>query len=381
MLVYPSQTLGRPICIRSAHKHSLWHICPTRPDRPGALLVRIMQDRTECPVRRVDTHGVPLSRRAFGLGAVTSLVTLTHASQAITAEPSRALSLRRVGASVPHPVYVAWADRFGPELGIALQYVPLGSGAGLRAARDQEADFGVSDIAVPRIAFERADLESVPIVAAALGFAVHLPGIDTGRLRLRRDDIRAIFDGEIRVWSDARLRARNPGLALPDLAITPVVRRDVSGSSRFAAAWLAGGRPNAQAQDPPFKATPGLAVFGAHGVAQTVQRLRGSIGYLDISTARLFRLEMLDLERATGGFSTWQPDNGVTADDWPLLTRTRILIPRAAALRKRSAAVACFFRHCLLHGNKLAISAGFAPLPAPVRKASLEQLERVLGRG
>ncbi|SHL90944.1 phosphate ABC transporter substrate-binding protein, PhoT family [Roseovarius litoreus] len=332
-------------------------------------------------MRRVDAHDVPLSRRAFGLGAVTSLVTLSHPAWAFGAEPTRTLWLRGVGASVPHPIYLAWADRFGPELGIKLGYVPLGSGTGLRAARNREADFGGSDIAMPRVELERADLEQVPIVAAALGFAVHLPGIDVGRLRLRRDDVRAIFEGEIRVWSDARLRAGNPGLALPDLAITPVVRRDVSGSSRLAAAWLAGQRSNAQAKDTPFTATPGLAVFGAHGVAQTVRRLRGSIGYLEFSTARLFGLEMLDLELADGGFSTWQPDHGATAHEWPLLTRTRILIPRAAALAERSNAVARFFRHCLLHGGELAISAGFVPLPAPVRAASLAQLERVLGRG
>ncbi len=316
-------------------------------------------------------------------------MTLSGAARAVGAEPSGALWLRGVGASVPHPVYMAWADRFGPDLGIGLRYVPLGSGAGLRAARDRDADFGGSDTAVPRAELERADLEQVPIVAAALGFAVHLPGVDTARLRLRREEVRAIFDGEIRVWSDARLRAGNPGLALPELAITPVVRRDVSGSSRLAQAWLASGRPEvrpeagveAQAGERPFGATPGLAVFGAHGVAQTVRRLRGSIGYLDLSTARLFGLAMLDLERADGGFATWRPGHDPARDAWPLVTRTRIVIPRAAALAERSAAVARFFRHCLLHGGDLAALAGFVPLPDAVRDASAAQLARMVDRG
>lgn len=332
-------------------------------------------------MRRADGQGMPLSRRAFGLGATSILITMSKAAQAVPAAPSDPLWLRGVGASVPHPVYMAWADRFGPDLGIGLRYVPLGSGAGLRAARDREADFGGSDTAVARNELQRADLLQVPTVAAALGFAVHLPGIETARLRLSRDHVRAIFEGDIRVWSDPRLNAGNPGLTLPDLAITPVVRRDMSGSSQLAAAWLTGGRPEAQAEDKLFEATPGLAVFGAHGVAQTVRRLRGSIGYLELSTARLFRLEMLDLERPDGGFATWRQESGETGADWPLLTRTRILIPRATALAERSAAVAQFFRHCLLHGGDLTRLAGFVPLPDAVRDASVAQLERMLDRG
>jgi hypothetical protein len=145
---------------------------------------------------------------------------------------------------VPHPIFVAWADRFGFELGIGLRYVPSGSGAGLPPARNLGADFGGSD--------------------------------------------------------------------------RPLLRKEV------------------------------------------------------VDT---------DLEHADGGFATWQAVHGDTADEWALLTRSRILIARGAALAQRSAAVARFVRHCLLHGGDLTALVGLVPLLNDVRDANVAQLERVLCRG
>jgi len=319
-----------------------------------------------------------LGRRAliFG-GAAMALAAPALARGHVDARET----LHGIGATVPHRLYRAWADRFGPDLGLDLTYLPLGSGAGRSAAAERQADFGGSDTPMPPRDLDRAGLAQVQTVSAALGFVVNLPGIDTSRLRLGREVLFAMFTGDIRVWSDPRLRAGNPDLDLPHLAITPILRRDVSGSAKLAAAWLSGaGAGVAQGADQgALDRAPGLAVFGTNGVALSLRRLRGSIGYLETWSARQFGLQVIDLETADGRFATL-PGEALGADarnsgpDWPLVIPTNILIPRDAARRHRSALVAGFFRHCLLHGDDVAASAGYLPLPDGLRAGAVTTL-------
>lgn len=319
-------------------------------------------------VPRADRPG----RRAVILGAGAMAFAAPALGQGQIAAPRE--TLHGIGATVPHRLYRAWADRFGPDLGLDLTYVPLGSGAGRRAAAERQADFGGSDTPMPPQDLAGADLAQVQTVSAALGFVVNLPGIDTRRLRLGRDDLLAIFTGDIRVWSDPRLRARNRDLDLPHLAITPILRRDASGSTSLAAAWLSGGDAGAAQEtgQGPLDRAPGLAAFGAHGVALSLRRLRGSIGYLETSSARQFGLQVIALETAEGRFATLAPTAG--GADWPLVIPTNILIPRDAARRHRSAMVAGFFRHCLLQGDEIAASAGYLPLSDDLRAGAVTTL-------
>lgn len=320
-------------------------------------------------------------RRAILLGAAVAI-----AAPALAQSPFAAVeTLHGVGASVPHRLYSTWADRFGPDLGLDLNYVPLGSGAGRRAAVERQADFGGSDTNMDAADLAKADLAQVPTALAALGFVVNLPGIATTRLRLRRADILGIFTGDIRTWSDPGLRASNPDLELPHLAITPILRREVSGSTSLAAAWLSGAGAGQESGEGLMDRTPGLAVFGAHGVALTVRRLRGSIGLLEASSARQFGLDVLDIERADGTFATLAQSlealgRGGGSSLWPLVTRTNILIPREASQRRWSSMVARFFRKCLLEGDTLAASVGYLPLPDPIRSDAVRKLDMLCER-
>jgi phosphate transport system substrate-binding protein len=299
--------------------------------------------------------------------------------------------LEGIGASVPHRLYREWADWLGPDLALRLSYLPLGSGAGQRAARAREADFGASDSALSDDDLRSSNLLQVPTVSAALGFVVNLPGIDTARLRIGRADLAAIFAGEIRVWSDARLRATNPDIELPHLAITPVIRREASGSTDLVARWLSGGEVPVAEADNPLGNVPGLAVFGARGVAQTVRRLRGSISYLEVSAARQSGLNIIDLETPGGGYATLlegadtlfgSRDAAMTGSEtWPILTRTHVLIPLDRDLSERSAAVARFFRHCLVHGGSIASTVGFVPLAPEPRDTAVAALEALCACG
>ncbi|MDG1116101.1 MAG: hypothetical protein P8N72_03090, partial [Flavimaricola sp.] len=165
----------------------------------------------------------------------------------------------------------------------------------------------------------------------------------------------------------------------------PILRREVSGSTSLAAAWLSGAGAGQEPGAGMLDRTPGLAVFGAHGVALTVRRLRGSIGFLEASSTRQFGLDVLDIELADGTFATLAQSlealgRGGGSSLWPLVTRTNILIPREASQRRWSSMVARFFRKCLLEGDTLAASVGYLPLPDPIRSDAVRKLDMLCER-
>jgi phosphate ABC transporter phosphate-binding protein len=113
------------------------------------------------------------------------------------------------------------------------------SGTGSSNGRSQFAS-GANDFAMTDLGYAEAGetlpsraLTYLPMVAGGLSLAYNLTGAG-GRvtaLRLTADDIAGIFTGAITTWDDARLAHHNPGLALPHLRITAVVRSDAAGDS------------------------------------------------------------------------------------------------------------------------------------------------------
>src|SRR6185369_13039601 len=70
----------------------------------------------------------------------------------------------------------------------------------------------------------------VPVTAGLIVLAYNLPGLG-GPLKMSRDVYTDIFAGRIRSWNDARIRAVNPGLNLPNRNIAIVARQDASGTT------------------------------------------------------------------------------------------------------------------------------------------------------
>jgi phosphate transport system substrate-binding protein len=70
----------------------------------------------------------------------------------------------------------------------------------------------------------------VPATAGLIVLAYNLPGNPKG-LKLPRDVYSNIFLGKITKWNDPQIVKANPGMKLPDLPITVVVRADSSGTN------------------------------------------------------------------------------------------------------------------------------------------------------
>jgi phosphate transport system substrate-binding protein len=253
----------------------------------------------------------------------------TDPEQAAT-EQSGKLVIRGAGATFPKPLYEKWMRLYSEQTpGIAFEYAGVGSGKGIAmflAGKDPtgevldgaEIDFGASDAAM-----SDADLDKVgergavmvPMTGGMVVLAYNLPGVE--ELKLSRDAIRGIFLGEITNWNDPAIAATNPDLDLPSRTITPVVRRDSSGTTFIITSHLAEAFP-AWREGPGIGKQidwPGntMEVNYNEGVAQRVKVSEGAIGYMEYEFADRLGLPIATLQNKAGDYVRPSPAAGSAA--------------------------------------------------------------------
>src|SRR5215475_8394607 len=306
------------------------------------------------------------------------------------------------GASFPFPLYSAWVKSFsGKQATISVDYQAKGSGAGVQDFINRTVDFAASDAAMSDedIAKVPGGVQLVPLTAGEIVLAYNLPGSPKG-LKLPRDVYVGIFLGKITKWSDARLKAANPGVSLPDQDITVVRRADSSGTTFVFTTHLS-------AIDEEWKRGPGAGTtvnwpksdkFVASpkndGVSATIKQTPGAIGYLEFAFAKFAKLEMAQLQNKAGQYVMPGTDGGpaalagvklpadlrawVTDPDgpksYPIATYTWMLFYTENKDPKKAAALREMVEFCLNDGQKMSGQMGYIALPdtvvAAVRKAA-----------
>ena len=83
-----------------------------------------------------------------------------------------------------------------------------------------------------------------PAVIGGVVPVVNLKGVAPGQMTLNSDVIAAIYAGKVKKWNDAAIAKLNPGVTLPDQAITPVYRSDSSGTTAVFTTYLAEATPS-----------------------------------------------------------------------------------------------------------------------------------------
>lgn len=177
---------------------------------------------------------------------------------------------------------------------VTVNYDPTGSGTGRAQFQEGATLFTGSDSywkdeelagAFPSCAPGTLPWE-FPVWISPIAVVFNLDGIST--LNLDGQTIAGIFAGKITKWNDAAIAAANPGVALPDLAITAVHRSDESGTSKNFTDYL-----SKVAEDVwtvgAIEAWPaeygGEGAQGTSGVISAVTAGNGTIGYADASRA------------------------------------------------------------------------------------------------
>ncbi len=326
-----------------------------------------------------------------------------------TKAPVGAVALAGAGSTFDSILFKSWFTIFLHDNPNAyITYDVVGSGEGVRRfigknVKDEDkVDFGASDAAMTdaEIALVDQGVLMVPITAGGVVLAYTLPGFQ-GDLKLSRRAYAGIFLGEITNWKDKLIAESNPGVKLPDLTITTVVRQDGSGTTYAFTNHLAAisNKWSARYGAETLVDWPGMAMRapGNEGVAGRIQQSEGSIGYIEYGFAQELNLKTAILQNKEGKFvrasglsiiaglaEAQLPDNlrafvpdPSGPDSYPIVTYSWILLRKSNPNAAKAKLIHDLFSWCLQDGQRYAPIDGYVPLPATVVVKGLAALETV----
>ena len=294
------------------------------------------------------------------------------------------------GASFPAPLYAKWADAYNKASGVRLNYQSVGSGAGMNQIRAKTVDFGASDAPLTDDVLAKDGLVQFPTVIGGVVPVVNIKDIKPGQIKLTGQLLGDIYLGKITKWNDAALTALNPGVPLPDAAISVVRRADGSGTSFNFTNYLS--KTNAEWKTKVGEGTAvnwptGAGGKGNEGVAAFVSRLPNSIGYLEYAYVKQNKLTYTLLKNKDGHFvapddltfraaaagADWaksfyqvlteQPGK----DSWPITAATFIMMQKVQDKPANAAGTLKFFDWAYVSGDKMADELEYVALPDSVK--------------
>ncbi|MEJ7804539.1 MAG: phosphate ABC transporter substrate-binding protein PstS [Telluria sp.] len=315
--------------------------------------------------------------------------TLALLSLSVASLAAQAAEIKGAGSSAAQPLYDSLAVNYAKSTGVTFNYQPSGSSDGLKQITNKTVDFGATDIAMSAEQRAKSKMVCFPTAISGVVPVVNLPGVRKGQLQLTGDVLADIFSRKIVKWNDQRLRALNPTLTLPDLAITPVTRSDGSGTtfnftdylSKSSPAWQSAFGRNASIAWPAGT----VSAKGSSGVVALLKQTSGAITYVDYQYATKGNLASTLLKNRDGKFvapgplafsaslsnSAWLSKGTYEemltdrpgAASWPITAGTFILLPRASSNPATTIAAIKFFTWGFVHGDAVVGKAAFVRLP------------------
>lgn len=294
------------------------------------------------------------------------------------------------GATFPAPLYAKWAAEYHKSTGIKINYQSVGSGAGLRQIEAKTVAFGASDMPLKEEDLEKKGLTQFPMVIGGVVPVINVKGIAPGQLKLTGQVLGDIYLGKVTKWNDPAIQAINPGLALPDAAISPVRRADGSGTTFIFTNYLS--KVNAEWKTKVGEGTAvnwptGAGGKGNEGVAAFVGRLPNSIGYVEYAYVKQNKMNYALMQNAAGQFVAPEDDafkaaaagavwpksfyliltNQPGAATWPITNPTFILMHKTPDKAVDAATSLKFFDWAYKNGDKIAADLDYVPLPGLVK--------------
>ena len=325
-------------------------------------------------------------------------------SAGLMAGVASAAQITGAGATFPAPMYAKWAEAYKAQTGTTLNYQGIGSGGGIKQIIAKTVDFGASDDPVSAADLEKNGLAQFPAVIGGVVPVVNVQGVAPGQLKLNNDVLSDIFRGKVTKWNDSSIATVNPGVKLPDTAITLVYRSDSSGTTAVFTDFLS-------QVSPPFKGVvgsgktvnwpSGVGGKGNAGVAANVTKIDGAIGYVEYAYAKQNKMTYVSLINRDGkavkpsaesfvaaaAKANWTGtpnfavnlNNQPGANSWPITAPTFILMHTKAEKAEQSAETLKFFNWALTKGQKMATDLDYVPLPDNAVKAIIKSWAEIKG--
>lgn len=309
------------------------------------------------------------------------------AAVAVTAQ---AADITGAGATFPFPIYAKWAEAYKKETGVGLNYQSIGSSGGIRQINAKTVAFGASDAPVKGEDLEKNGQIQFPAIIGGTVPIVNLEGFKPGELRITGPVMAEVFMGTISKWNDPKLQALNPGKNLPNENITVVHRADGSGTTFNWTDYLTVVSPEwaqrvGRGAAVKWPAASSVGGKGNEGVAANVNRIKGSIGYVEYAYVKKNNMVHMKLQNKAGVFvdpddktfaaaavgADWfsVPGMGLSIvdqagkDTWPVTTASFIIMYKEPKDKQQSQDVLKFFDWAFKNGKNMALELDYVPLP------------------
>jgi len=221
-----------------------------------------------------------------GPGAGPSVV----ATPAVTATANRLSpstttpTILGAGSSLVYPLMYQWESVYSAA---TVNYLSVGSSAGITDITQKSVDFGASD--APLNGAQRGAAPGVLTIPESAGAVVpiyNLPGV--GVLKFNGTVLAEIYLGKLTNWNNTPLQTLNPAASLPNACIQVVHRSDGSGTTFIWTSYLS--LENKTWSTQVGKGTTvnwpvGTGQAKNAGVAGYVGKTPDSIGYVDLNYA------------------------------------------------------------------------------------------------
>ena len=301
-----------------------------------------------------------------------------------------AADITGAGATFPFPIYAKWAEGYKAATGTGMNYQSIGSSGGIRQIRAKTVTFGATDAPVQGADLDKDAMVQFPAIIGGTVPVINLDGFKPGELRVTGPVMAEMFLGKISKWNDPKLAALNPGKNLPNELITVVHRADGSGttfnwtddlsvvSKEFADTVGKGAAVK-------WPAPTSVGGKGNEGVAANVNRIKGSIGYVEYAYVKKNNMNFMQVQNANGKYvspddltfasaaagADWfsVPGMGVSMvnakgdTSWPISTASFILMYKNPADKAASNEALKFFDWSFKNGKKMAADLDYVPLP------------------
>lgn len=306
---------------------------------------------------------------------------------------AQAVDITGAGATFPYPIYAKWADAYKKASGTSMNYQSIGSGGGIKQITAKTVDFGASDMPMKPEDLEKNGLMQFPAIMGGVVPVYNLKSVGSGVIKLTGAILADIYLGKIKKWNDAALQALNKDVKLPDENISVVHRSDGSGTTFLWVNYLSKVSPEwkeAIGEGTSVKWATGVGGKGNEGVASYVQKINGSIGYVEYAYAKQNKLSVGQLGNAAGKFvlpsdeafkaaaasADWAKAPGMYLlltnqageKSWPITGASFILLHKIQNKPENGKEVLKFFDWSYKNGQKMAGELDYVPMPDTVVK-------------
>ena len=338
------------------------------------------------------------------------------AAVAVTAPVAHAATTTIVetGSSLLYPLFNIWVPDYtkaNPD--IRINTAATGSGTGIAQSISGIAQLGASDAYLSDAQMKQhPDMLNIPVAISSQMVNYNVPGLNDKHLKLSGPVLADIYNGSVKYWDDAKIKAMNHGVKLPHKEIVPVHRADGSGDTFLFTQFLTfsakaeWGKVGYGTTVSWPAVAGGIGATGNDGMVTALTTNPYSVAYVGVSYRakinkaklgeamlknRAGHFVMIDKNTVPAAAAAMVPktpkDERVSMiyapgkDSYPIINYEYVILHAKQPSAEMAGALKKFLTWAVDEkgGNSLKYlnQVGFLPLPPPARKLTMAQIDKI----